>query len=113
MAITLDTVTALAPDQASLNAASKLLKPAKWPLRQQETAAGLVWGECQGSGANPYRVVFDLGDQGYKCTCPSRKFPCKHTLALMWMYAEGAGDFTPGTTPDWGVHPRDRGVSRK
>ncbi len=101
MSITLQSVQAIAPDQASLNAANKLLKPAKWPLRQIDEGAGLVWGECQGSGSNPYRTVFDKADQGYKCTCPSRKFPCKHVLALMWMYADNPGDFGPGTTPDW------------
>ena len=99
MAITRETITALAPDQASLNAANKLMKPAKWPLR--EVSAELAWGECQGSGANPYRVVFDLGDHGYKCTCPSRKFPCKHVLALMWMYADSASEFSDGRAPDW------------
>ncbi len=101
MKITLQTVQALAPDQASLNAANKLLKPAKWPLREIDEGAGLVWGECQGSGSNPYRTVFDNNDQGYKCTCPSRKFPCKHALALMWMYADAPSEFSAGTTPEW------------
>ncbi|MEM9341793.1 MAG: SWIM zinc finger family protein [Pseudomonadota bacterium] len=101
MTITTDTVTALAPDQASLKAASKLMKAAKWPVRLRDEVSNLVWGECQGSGANPYRVVFDASDQGYKCTCPSRKFPCKHTLALMWMYAETPADFGAGDVPDW------------
>ncbi|MEP1697006.1 MAG: SWIM zinc finger family protein [Paracoccaceae bacterium] len=101
MTITLQSVQAIAPDQASLNAANKLLKPAKWPLREIDEGAGLVWGECQGSGSNPYRTVFDKNDQGYKCTCPSRKFPCKHALALMWMYADTPSEFNPGTTPEW------------
>ncbi|MEM7643145.1 MAG: SWIM zinc finger family protein [Pseudomonadota bacterium] len=101
MTITLDSVTALAPDQASLNAAGKLMKPGKWPLRQAAADTPLVWGECQGSGANPYRVVFDRDDQGYKCSCPSRKFPCKHVLALMWMYADAPEAFAPGAPPDW------------
>ncbi|MEM7721984.1 MAG: SWIM zinc finger family protein [Pseudomonadota bacterium] len=99
MTISKETVTALAPDQASLNAANKLMKPAKWPLR--EVDAAFAWGECQGSGANPYRVVFDLADHGYKCTCPSRKFPCKHVLALMWMYSDDASGFSDGSTPTW------------
>lgn len=99
MTITRETIAALAPDQASLNAANALLKPAKWPLR--EVDANVAWGECQGSGANPYRVVFDLGNHGYKCTCPSRKFPCKHVLALMWMYADGPSEFAGGRSPDW------------
>lgn len=101
MTITHETITALAPDQASLGAARKLMKPGKWPLRQIDEATGMVWGECQGSGANPYRTVFDKTDQGYKCTCPSRKFPCKHVLALMWMYVDGPAEFSPGTTPEW------------
>ena len=99
MSLTTDKITALAPDQASLKAANKLMKPGKWPLLLED--AGFVWGECQGSGANPYRTVFDKSDHGYKCTCPSRKFPCKHVLALMWMYVEDPGPFSNGTVPEW------------
>lgn len=101
MVLDLNTVEALSPDQASLKAAAKLMKPGKWPLRAQNAQAGLIWGECQGSGANPYRVIADVNDHGYKCTCPSRKFPCKHSLALMWMYADSATDFTALDTPEW------------
>jgi len=106
MSISSETVAALAPDQASLKAASKLMKAAKWPVRLMNETSQLVWGECQGSGANPYLTVFDLSDHGYKCTCPSRKFPCKHSLALMWMYAEGPGEFgkaddVPQWVTDW------------
>ncbi len=100
MNITLTTVETLAPDQASLNAAKKLLKPAKWPLKQRHET--LVWAHCQGSGANPYMTVVDLADHGYKCTCPSRKFPCKHALALMWIVAEdGEDSFTTAEVPEW------------
>jgi hypothetical protein len=73
--VTLDKIEALAPDQASLAAARKLLKPAGWPTLA--AADGLAWGECQGSGATPYRVVVSEVDTGSKCTCPSRKFPCR------------------------------------
>jgi len=102
MSITSETVTALAPDQASLKAASKLMKASKWPVRAMNDASHLVWGECQGSGANPYLTVFDISDHGYKCTCPSRKFPCKHSLALMWMYAESPDEFEKSAdVPQW------------
>ncbi len=90
----------IAPDQGSLDAARKLLKPTIWPTLATDDA-GLVWGECQGSGSSPYRVVISEEDAGYKCTCPSRKFPCKHCLALMWMRAEGKTAFSTGTPPDW------------
>lgn len=101
MSLTHDAITALAPDQASLKAAHGLMKAKKWPLREQAPTEHLVWGECQGSGANPYRTVVDLATHGYKCTCPSRKFPCKHALALMWMFVDAPGAFATGTVPDW------------
>jgi hypothetical protein len=99
MALTRASIEAMAPDQSALKAAAGLLKPAKWPLRA--ASGGLVWGECQGSGANPYRVAADLDDPGSKCTCPSRKFPCKHALALMWMHVDDPAGFPPGDVPDW------------
>lgn len=91
----------LAPDQASLSAALKLLKPASWPLLARDAAAGLIWGECQGSGSTPYRIIASVADLGYKCTCPSRKFPCKHSLALMWMAADNFGGFVEAAPPGW------------
>src|SRR5580698_7869791 len=99
MALTLERIEALAPDQSSLAAARKLLKPATWPTLA--VGEGLVWGECQGSGSTPYRVVVSEADSGYKCTCPSRKFPCKHSLALMWFRAEGKVSFAPAPVPEW------------
>ncbi len=89
----------MAPDQASLAAARKLLTPRSWPTLATD-GDGLLWGECQGSGSLPYRVVLAEADLGYKCTCPSRKFPCKHTLALMWMRAEGHA-FAAQERPAW------------
>lgn len=103
MDISLDTIQQLAPDQPSLNAAKKLLKPAKWPLRGKAAAVNSIWGQCQGSGSKPYYIMADVVEHGYKCTCPSRKFPCKHVLALMWQFSEGASDFNESEPPEW-VH---------
>jgi len=100
MTIAITQIENLAPDQASLAAAAKLKKPALWPLLARDDA-GLIWGECQGSGSSPYRVMCSEADLGYKCTCPSRKFPCKHTLALMWMQADGKLPFRVEAPPDW------------
>jgi len=99
VSLTPEKIAASAPDQAALTAASKLLKPALWPLLVARN--GLVWGECQGSGSSPYRVVADESDLGAKCTCPSRKFPCKHSLALLWLRAEGKATFADVEPPDW------------
>lgn len=98
--ISLQKIEAIAPDQASLVAARKLVKPNGWSgLCCDDT--GIVWGECQGSGSSPYRVVISEIDAGYKCTCPSRKFPCKHNLALMWMRSEGKIPFAAAQAPEW------------
>jgi hypothetical protein len=100
MGLSLENVEALAPDQSSLDAARKLLKLSSWPALASNSA-GLIWGECQGSGSTPYRVVVSETDAGYKCTCPSRKFPCKHSLALMWLRADGKAAFSSAPVPAW------------
>src|SRR6516162_966645 len=53
----------------------------------------LLFGDCKGSGAENYRPSADFSDPSkpvYRCTCPSRQFPCKHSLALLYAYAQGA-----------------------
>ena len=99
--LTKDKIERLAPDQASLGAALKLVKPAKWPVLGGDAGTALLWGECQGSGSTPYRVVLATVDLGYKCTCPSRKFPCKHVLALMWQYCDSPQRFPESAVPEW------------
>lgn len=101
MKIDLKAIEQLATDQSSLKAAAGLAKPAKWSAVGTSRDGALVWGECAGSGANPYRVMADLRDFGNKCTCPSRKFPCKHVLGLLWLNAETIVPFTPADTPAW------------
>lgn len=94
-------VQALAPDQPSINAAKKLLNPAEWPVLSQSENVNTIWGECQGSGSKPYYTMADVADNGYKCTCPSRKFPCKHVLALFWLFSDVPGNFTKTDPPEW------------
>ncbi|WP_370148581.1 SWIM zinc finger family protein [Streptacidiphilus sp. EB129] len=78
---TLEHVLSLAPDAPSRKAATKLSAPAPWSGTGSDDTA--VWGECKGSGSTPYRTVVDLTGPAYQCSCPSRKFPCKHALALL------------------------------
>lgn len=88
----------LAPDEASIKAA-KGLGLGKWPLLAYNDYA--LWGHCQGSGKNPYQTAIDLQNLAYKCSCPSRKFPCKHALALMMLSAEQPEQFQQAETVDW------------
>ena len=51
----------------------------------------LLFGECAGSGKSPYLCSADFvrPDQPtFRCNCPSRQFPCKHCLGLMYAYAQ-------------------------
>jgi hypothetical protein len=101
MDVTLERVESAAPDQSSLKAARKLLHRAKWSALCRTANGDLIWGECQGSGAQPYRMAVDTRDMGTKCSCPSRKFPCKHSLALMWWRADEAELFVDAQKPEW------------
>jgi hypothetical protein len=99
--LNLSVVQSLAPDQGVLDSAGKLLQPKHWVRIGHDAVHAVVWGECQGSGANPYLVVAEIDEHGYKCTCPSRKFPCKHVIGLMWRYVETPQQFQPLETPPW------------
>jgi hypothetical protein len=101
LSLTRERIESLAPDQASLAAALKLVKPAAWPVLAANADASVLWGECQGSGATPYRVAVSPDDTAYKCTCPSRKFPCKHVLAVLWLRVDKPDRFETAAPPPW------------
>ncbi|MFE2211795.1 SWIM zinc finger family protein [Streptomyces canus] len=100
---TADQVLALAPDASSRKAGSKLGAAGPWS-EAGSSDEGTVWGLCKGSGSKPYQTVIDIADAAgpaYKCSCPSRKFPCKHALGLLLLWAGGEGAVPPGPAPDW------------
>ena len=82
-------VAGLAPDAASLTAARRLARPGPWS--DTGSTETLLWGKCQGSGKTPYQVSIDLTAPAFRCSCPSRKFPCKHGLALLLLWMDGSG----------------------
>lgn len=95
--LTREQVMAMAPDASSAKAATGLESDAKWPLLGRDDEA--LWGECQGSGSKPYQTQVDLNGFSSRCSCPSRKFPCKHGLALMLLCAANHPRFTPDRPP--------------
>ena len=94
-----DQVIDQAPDAASVKAGRGLANPGKWPLLGASEVA--LWGEAKGSGQKPYQTRIDLKQLGYKCSCPSRKFPCKHALGLFLLYARSPDIFSAGDPPEW------------
>ena len=99
MPFTSEQALALAPDSASASSGRKLANTRHWQSLGRNPEA--LWGECQGSGKNPYQVRVDLATLSVKCSCPSRKFPCKHGLGLMLIFAASTGDLVEGEPPDW------------
>jgi SWIM zinc finger len=88
-------VAALAPDAKVAAAGRKLGAPKSWegPGRSDDA----IWGECRGSAV--YQVRVDLSDLAVKCSCPSRKHPCKHGIGLLFLHLETPLPTAPA--PDW------------
>ena len=73
--------------EISVEAAARgLADPAKWRTLSHDArqARGLGPGS-----EGEYRVAGDLQSLRPSCTCPSRKRPCKHGLALLMLLADG------------------------
>ena len=92
-------ILALAPDPASAKAGSQLAAAHQWSNLGKSEAA--LWGECQGSGKTPYKTQIDLNGPAFKCSCSSRKFPCKHGLGLYLLSAAEPALFACGAEPQW------------
>ncbi|MCI0570226.1 MAG: SWIM zinc finger domain-containing protein [Myxococcaceae bacterium] len=97
MSLTVDQILALAPDASALSAAKKVGTPASWSGLGR--SAGALWGECKGRAT--YQVRVDLSDFATRCSCPSRKFPCKHALGLLLLSASHPAAVPEGSTPAW------------
>ena len=99
MHFTTEQIIALAPDAASAKSARTLATVTKWQNLAHDEQA--LWGECQGSGAKPYQTCIQLDEPAFKCTCPSRKIPCKHSLGLFLLFASSPSVFNETSAPDW------------
>ncbi|MGA5191725.1 SWIM zinc finger family protein [Streptomyces exfoliatus] len=97
--MTVDQVLALAPDEASRSAGSKLGTVGPWS--GTGSGEGAVWGLCQGSGSAPYRTVVDTTGPAYLCGCPSRRSPCKHALGLLLLQASDGTAVEDAAVPAW------------
>jgi len=95
--LTADFIQSLSPDSASTTAGRKLSGPRDWTGLSRSARA--LWGECRGSAL--YQTRIDLTDYASKCSCPSRKFPCKHALGLLFMAANAPTNLVEADEPGW------------
>ena len=94
-----ENIQKLAPKPNAFIAGKKLANVSKWEFFAKSDRS--IWGNVKGSGKNPYKVQIDLQELAYKCTCPSRQFPCKHSLALLLLYARENQKFKIEKEPDY------------
>ncbi|MFO1066568.1 MAG: SWIM zinc finger family protein [Pirellulales bacterium] len=97
MDLTLEEIARLAPDAGSVAAGKKLMAAKHW--HDLGFSSEALWGICRGSA--DYQVRIESSSTGYACSCPSRKFPCKHVLGLMMLRAASPGDVPSTTEPEW------------
>ena len=95
--ITPEQALALAPDSSSAQAGKKLAVAKHWKNLGRTVTA--LWGECQGSAL--YQVRVDLNGMAVKCSCPSRKLPCKHGLGLILLSVNQPDALPEGEPPEW------------
>jgi hypothetical protein len=81
-------VLSLAQGRAAATAATAAADPAKWSGAGCDQRA--VWGAYIATSAEPYEVAVDLAGPAFRCSCPSRKVPCKHCLGLLLLHANEA-----------------------
>ena len=96
MNYTYEQVLSLASDAAT---AKKAANKSKWSNHGADDQS--IWGEYKGSGKKPYFTAIDLHGPAFKCSCPSRKFPCKHSIGLFLLYVTEKECFTNKDAPEW------------
>ena len=107
-------VDAAAPNAAAISNARGLVAKGKFVKLHKSAEDDLLFGECKGSGASNYRTSCDFvrpESPVYRCTCPSRQFPCKHCLGLMYALVQGK-PFTVADVPEDIASKREKAEKR-
>ncbi len=89
VSITTELMERVAPNTAAIANAKKISQKNGFTVLSKSEDNTLLYGECKGSGKNLYITTVDFIDPSapvFRCSCPSRQFPCKHALALMFDY---------------------------
>lgn len=92
--------TKFTPD-ALTNEKAKSLKSTKF-WRDLGSSSALIWGACKSNGLTFYNVAFEKKTQTFKCNCASRKYPCKHAVALFMLFSDQPNVFiVKEKLPEW------------
>ena len=108
-------IASLAPNANALTNGRKISAGGGFVSRTRSEDDSFYMGECKGSGKSNYVVSADFADEEkpvFRCSCPSRQFPCKHSLALMFEMAAGK-DFAVGEIPKDILDKREKKQARE
>lgn len=94
-------VSAAPNSDAAKNGRALALKKSFVKLHKSDDGS-LLFGHCKGSGKVPYLCSADFAvpeKPVYRCNCPSRQFPCKHSVGLLFAKAMGQA-FSVAAVPE-------------
>jgi hypothetical protein len=95
-ALTENLIQRLAPDDDVFQSGRGLVRQKSFGNLGRSADGTWLLGACKGSGKQPYAVSVDLIDPEKpvaRCSCPSRKFPCKHGVGLMLAFLQSPQGF--------------------
>ncbi len=101
LSITDDFIDRVAPNPEAARSGRGLVLQDKFQQLSRSADDSLLFGYCAGSGKQPYLCSADFlaaDSPIFRCTCPSRQFPCKHSLGLLFAVVQGK-EFSPAEIP--------------
>lgn len=109
--LTEDIIARLAPDEASLKSARDIVAAKRYSHPGTSGDGSWLLAEFPGSGSADYVTSVDFTDPErplVRCTCPSRKVPCKHGIALMLLHEQMPDAFRNRVVPIDLVEKREK-----
>lgn len=78
----------MSPNANALSKGKALSDDKAFSELKRNAESTVFWADCAGSGKKPYKTSIDITDSTKlpvcRCSCPSRQFPCKHAIGLMY-----------------------------
>ncbi len=108
--ITEELINSVAPNDSAIKNALGLIKKNSFIKLFKAVDETIIFGECAGSGKSNYIASADFissENPVFRCTCPSRQIPCKHSIALMYAYLNGK-DFQVAEIPEDVLSKREK-----
>ncbi len=113
--ITEQQILVIAPNSTAALNGKKISQNGSFVRLERSEDDTFYMGECKGSGKRNYITTIDFADQNnpiISCSCPSRQFPCKHGVALLYEIMLKK-DFKLCDIPDTLIKKREKREKRK